>query len=126
MLGKYASVTVFSKCHRILLIDASPLPLITEFIWTTSRRAITSTGKHRNMGEECATMKEWWVIVMLTSGSGTGDYEVRAGLPVFATQEACHKGLAAYEQGLSAAYKLSIAPGFHMPIYICKYEQKTN
>jgi hypothetical protein len=71
-----------------------------------------------------ATIKVWWAIFALASGSGTGDYLTREGLPVFASQAQCEAGLRAYEAGLRAAYAHSIAPDFHMLPRVCKREER--
>jgi hypothetical protein len=69
-------------------------------------------------------MIKYWVIVMLSSGSGTGDYISRQDdLPVFPTYERCMSGLHAYEQGLKATYQFITNPSVfldHMPKRMCK------
>lgn len=69
-------------------------------------------------------MKEWWVIVMLSSGSGTGDYSVQVpDIPVFSTKSACIEGLNAYEKGIEEAIRHSNYPNAanFMANYICAY-----
>lgn len=72
-----------------------------------------------------ATIKVWWAIFYLSSGSGVGDHFVReTGIPVFASLQQCKLGLEAYEAGLKAAYSHSIAPDFSMSQRFCKEERR--